>query len=249
MDLMEGMNLKMNHKEITISNICKKHGKKEILKSVTFKARPKKITAFLGVNGAGKSSTLRILLGLDKQQSGVANFGNKRYNEIQQPLKEVGAVFDGLGGAKTRKVYTHLKMIAQSNQIAVSRVDEVLTLVNLMNKKKARLGTLSLGEGQRLGLAQALLGNPQFLVLDEPTNGLDPSGIRWFRDFIRKQASKGKTILFSSHILSDVEEIADDVIIIHQGAIVATLSLDALKENHISLEEMFFKVTEQGGLS
>jgi ABC-2 type transport system ATP-binding protein len=159
------------------------------------------------------------------------------------PLQEVGAVFDGIGGAKSRKVLTHLKMIAQSNNIPNVKVKEMIDLVGLSHIQKARLGTLSLGEGQRLGLASALLGNPQYLVLDEPANGLDPAGIRWLRDFIRAEASKGKTVLFSSHILSEVEAIADDVVIINNGSIVTQGTLEDVRQNLNSLEDVFFNLT------
>lgn len=238
----------MNNQEIHLSHVYKSHGKREILKDVSFKAMPGKVTAFLGVNGAGKSSTLRVLLGLDHPSSGSGTFGHQLYRQIKRPLTVVGAVFDGVGGAKARKVNTHLRIVAQSNHLPTSRVDEVLQLVHLTPKRQARLGTLSLGEGQRLGLAQALLGDPQFLVLDEPTNGLDPNGMRWFRDFIQKQAKLGKTILFSSHILSDVEEMADDVVMIEKGKIVTTATLADIHQKQLSLEEMFFKMTGQEGL-
>jgi ABC-2 type transport system ATP-binding protein len=156
---------------------------------------------------------------------------------------EVGAVFDGVGGAKSRKVLTHIKMIAQSNNISDARVEEMIDFVGLSHKRKAKLGTLSLGEGQRLGLASALLGNPQYLVLDEPANGLDPAGIKWLRDFIKTEAGNGKTILFSSHILAEVEAIADDVVIISEGSIVAQGTMEDVRQNLKSLEDVFFDLT------
>ncbi|MBM7709740.1 ABC-type multidrug transport system ATPase subunit [Enterococcus lemanii] len=160
--------------DIVIENLCKKHRNKNILNDVSFKATQGEIIAFLGPNGAGKSSTLRILLGLDYPLSGIATFGGKRYMEFDRPLRDVGAVFDGLGGVPSRTINTHLKIVALSNQITKSRIDEVLKMTELYEKRFSKLGTLSLGEGQRLGLASALLGDPQYLVLDEPTNGLDP---------------------------------------------------------------------------
>jgi len=227
-----------------VSGICKRHGKKDILKNVSFEAKQGRVTAFLGSNGAGKSSTLRILLGLDYPLDGTATFGGQSYARIETPLRVVGAVFDGIGGVRSRKVQTHLRMIAQSNNIPIQRVAEVLHLVGLSGKSKVRLGTLSLGEGQRLGLAAALLGNPQYLVLDEPMNGLDPSGIRWLRGFIRSQAEQGKTVLLSSHLLSEVESIADDVVIIDHGNIVAAGSLATVKQDIKSLEDVFFSLTD-----
>lgn len=218
------------------------HGK-TILNNVSFCACPGRVTAFLGPNGAGKSSTLRILLGLDKATSGVATFGGRLYRSIQEPLRVVGAQFDGPGGAPSRHARMHLQMIAESNRIPVARVNEVLEIVDLMDKRSSRLGTLSLGEGQRLGLAAALLGDPQCLVLDEPTNGLDPGGIRWFRQLIRQQADQGKTILLSSHLLAEVEMVADDVVIIDHGTVVTAGTLHDVLSHLQSLEDLFFTVT------
>lgn len=230
---------------IVISQLCKRHGEKDILKDVSFEAKQGRITAFLGPNGAGKSSTLRILLGLDRS-TGTATFGGSNYITFDTPLKVVGAAFDGIGGTPSRRVETHLKIIAQSNNISLRRVSEVLKIVGLSEKSKARLGILSLGEGQRLGLAVALLGDPQYLVLDEPTNGLDPTGIRWFRKFIRQQSDMGKTILLSSHLLSEVEAVADDVVIINHGKVIVTGELHHVMKNLESLEDVFFSLTEEG---
>lgn len=230
---------------ILISNLYKKHGERQILNNVSFEAKEGRITAFLGPNGAGKSSTLRILLGLDNS-TGSATFGGKKYATYDTPLKVVGAAFDGVGGAPSRKVKTHLKIIAQSNSISKDRISEVLDIVGLSDKGNAKLGTLSLGEGQRLGLAAALLGDPQYLVLDEPTNGLDPTGIRWFRKFIRQQSDMGKTVLLSSHILSEVEAVADDVVIINHGKIITTGEIKDVMKDLESLEDVFFSLTEGG---
>lgn len=233
-----------NLKSINVTNVCKRHGQKDILINVSFEARPGRVTAFLGHNGAGKSSTLRILLGLDHPLTGTATFGGENYTQFETPLQVVGAVFDGIGGTPSRRVRTHLRMIAQSNNISSGRVPEVLELVGLTDKSKAQLGTLSLGEGQRLGLAVALLGNPQYLVLDEPTNGLDPMGIRWFRGFIRQQSDMGKTVLLSSHLLSEMEAVADDVVIINHGKIIANGELNKVRKSLESLEDVFFSLTE-----
>lgn len=232
-------------KNIVVSQLNKRHGEKDILKNVSFEAKQGRITAFLGPNGAGKSSTLRILLGLDRA-TGTATFGGRNYVSFDSPLKAVGAAFDGIGGNLSRKVKTHLKIIAQSNDIPIHRVNEVLKIVGISDKGKAKLGTLSLGEGQRLGLAAALLGDPQYLVLDEPTNGLDPTGIRWFREFIRQQSDLGKTVLLSSHLLSEVEAVADDVVIINHGKIIAAGELHQVIKNLESLEDVFFSLTEEG---
>lgn len=234
-------------KNIIIKNLYKKHGQKEILKNISFEAKQGRVTAFVGPNGAGKSSTLRILLGLDFSTSGQALFGDKKYVDLETPLKTVGAVFDGIGGVFSRKMATHLRILAKSNQIPYRKIEEVLKVTGLYEKRFSKLRQLSLGEGQRLGLASALLGNPQYLVLDEPTNGLDPIGIRWFREFIRQQAEQGKTILLSSHFLSEIEGLADDIVVIHQGEIKASGDIRSVTKNLESLEEVFFSLTNGGG--
>lgn len=236
-------------KTIEIKKVCKQIGKSQILKDVSFEAKGGKVTAFLGPNGAGKSSTLRILLGLDKASSGTASIGGNKYSEFEYPLRVVGASFDGVGSPNERTVYQHLRIASVSNAISKSRIDEVLAITDILHKKNSLVGSLSLGEGQRLGIATAILGNPQFLILDEPTNGLDPSGIRWFREFIRNQAEKGKTVLLSSHILSEVEAVTDDVVIINKGSIIAKGDLDSVKNDLPSLEEVFFRLTESGGMN
>ena len=230
---------------VKIDGVCKKHGSKQILKDISFTARSGRITAFLGPNGAGKSSTLRILLGLDRATSGTATFDGQTYQSMTYPLRTVGAAFDGIGGLPNRKVYDHLRIIAASNAIPKSRIDEVLEMTGIAHKRKDLLSSLSLGEGQRLGLAAALLGDPQFLILDEPTNGLDPSGIKWFRKFIRQQADLGKTVLLSSHILSEVQMVTDDVVLIHHGRIIEQGRLEEVLQDSDSLEDLFFDLTEE----
>lgn len=230
---------------VKIEGVCKKHGSKQILEDISFTARSGRITAFLGPNGAGKSSTLRILLGLDRATAGTAAFDGQTYQSMTYPLRTVGAAFDGIGGLPNRKVYDHLRIIAASTAIPKSRIDEVLEMTGIAHKKKDLLSSLSLGEGQRLGLAAALLGDPQFLILDEPTNGLDPSGIKWFRKFIRQQADLGKTVLLSSHILSEVQMVTDDVVLIHHGRIIEQGQLEEVLQDSDSLEDLFFDLTEE----
>ena len=236
--------VKTNVNSISISELRKSHRGVEVLHGVSFTAAPGEVTAFLGPNGAGKSSTLRILLGLDRADSGSALFGGKRYRDIDRPLTRVGALFDGLAGNKMRSVASHLAIIAESNGIPHARVSQVLEEVGLSAKRKSRLGTLSLGEGQRLGLALALLGEPQFLVLDEPTNGLDPAGIRWFRNFVKGQAALGRTVLLSSHVLSEVQAVADRAVVISKGSILLDSPLAEATEKISSLEDLFFELTE-----
>ncbi|ECB9834703.1 ATP-binding cassette domain-containing protein [Listeria monocytogenes] len=233
-------------KKIVIANVCKQHKKIDVLKNISFEAKSGRITAFLGPNGAGKSSTLRILLGLDRPLSGTATFGSEQYRHFTFPLQLVGSSFDGIAGTPSRSIKSHLKIIAKSNNIPNQRISEVLEIVKLSSKTNSKLGTLSLGEGQRLGIAISLMGNPQFLVLDEPTNGLDPMGIKWFRNFIREQANEGKTVLLSSHYLSEIEAVADDVVIINNGQIIASGELHTVMQNIESLEDVFFMLTEGG---
>ena len=232
---------------IEIKNLCKGYGHTTILDDISFVAKEGRVTAFLGPNGAGKSSTLRILLGLDQATSGSATIAGKNYKDIRNPLFVVGATFDGLGSPSDRTVYQHLRIVAASNGIEKSRISEVLAITDIAHKKNESIGHLSLGETQRVSLATALLGNPQFLILDEPTNGLDPSGIRWLRKFIKEQSEAGKTILLSSHILSEVEAVTDDVVFIHKGKIIANGELKNIMKNAPTLEEVFFNLIQEGG--
>ena len=232
--------IETNVNSISISELRKSRRGVEILHGVGFTAAPGEVTAFLGPNGAGKSSTLRILLGLDRADSGSALFGGKRYRDIARG----GALFDGLAGNKMRSVASHLAIVAESNGIPHARVSQALEQTGLSAKRKSRLGTLSLGEGQRLGLAVALLGEPQFLVLDEPTNGLDPAGIRWFRNFVKEQAALGRTVLLSSHALSEVQAVADRAVVISKGSILLDSPLAEATEKISSLEDLFFELTE-----
>lgn len=231
---------------IEIQNVSKHYGRKQILYDISFSAHAGKITAFLGPNGAGKSTTLRILLGLDGVSDGKATIGEKIYSEWREPLKIIGASFDGIGSPPDRTVFQHLRIAATSNGISKDRITEVLSITGIAHKSSERVGNLSLGEGQRLGIATALLGDPQFLILDEPTNGLDPGGIRWFRNFIREQADLGKTVLLSSHILSEVEAVTDDIVIIDHGRIIENGRMNDVIQNLPSLESLFFKLTEGG---
>ena len=232
---------------IEIKNLCKVYGNTTILDDICFVAKEGRVTAFLGPNGAGKSSTLRILLGLDQATSGIATIAGKKYKEIRNPLFVVGATFDALGSPSDRTVYQHLRIVAASNGIEKSRISEVIAMTDIAHKKNESIGHLSLGETQRVSLATALLGNPQFLILDEPTNGLDPSGIRWLRNFLKEQSEKGKTILLSSHILSEVEAVTDDVVFIHKGKIIANGELKNIMKNAATLEEVFFNLIQEGG--
>lgn len=232
---------------ITFNNVYKRRGATEILRDVSFSVQPGRVTGFLGMNGAGKSSSLRILLGLDAPSSGQALFTGREYRSLTKPLNQIGASMGGAGTHPARTAKNHLRWLAHSNGIDSSRVTAVLEEVGLGHAANKRVGTFSLGMAQRLGLATALLGQPETLVLDEPINGLDPDGIRWFRQLIRAHADAGGTVLLSSHVISELALVADDVVIIHQGTIKAAAPLAQLQSEHGDLETAFFGVT--GGVA
>jgi len=230
---------------LTINNLVKHRGTGEILSGISFKARPGRVTGFLGPNGAGKSTTLRILLGLDRATSGSALINGKPFAKLHNPLATVGAALDGSGAHRMRTGRAHLHWIARAAGLSNSRVDEVLEIVGLTNAAGKRVGSYSLGMGKRLGMAAALLGDPQILVLDEPVNGLDPEGIRWIRTFLRERAESGNTVLLSSHLMGELAETVDDVVIIKHGTIVADGTLEEVIGNHSMLEEAFFALTAE----
>ncbi|MBB5789844.1 ABC transporter ATP-binding protein [Jiangella mangrovi] len=232
---------------LSIDDVVKRRGAREVLSGVTFRAEPGRVTAFLGPNGAGKSSTLRILLGLDRPTSGRALVDGRPYASLPRPLRVVGSVLDGSGAHRSRSARQHLAWVARSNGIPRRRVGEVLEQVGLADAARVRAGRLSLGMGQRLGLAAALLGEPPALVLDEPVNGLDPEGIRWIRRLLRAHADAGGTVLLSSHLMAEVAELADDLVVIAAGRVVAAGPLDRVTAGHPTLEDAFFALT--GGTS
>lgn len=229
---------------IEIVNLTKRHGRRTVLRDVGFTARPGRVTGFLGPNGAGKSSTLRVLLGLDSADAGTALVGGVPYRRLRQPLRTVGAVLDGSGAHRARTGRAHLAWVARSNGIPRSRVPEVLEQVGLTGAGRVR--SYSTGMGQRLGIAAALLGDPAVLVLDEPLNGLDPEGIRWFRRFLRARAAEGRTLLLSSHVMAEVAATADDLVVIHSGRVVSRGTVDEVTAGHGSLEDAFFALIESG---
>ncbi|MBB4917519.1 ABC-2 type transport system ATP-binding protein [Streptosporangium saharense] len=229
---------------IEISRLSKRYGAKTAVDDVSFSVRPGRVTGFLGPNGAGKSTTLRVLLGLDHPTSGTALIDGRRYRDLRHPLRTVGALLDGAGPVPERRAIDHLTWIAQSNRIPRRRVREVLDLVGLGDAAGQRVKKYSLGMGQRLGIAAALLGDPEILVLDEPVNGLDPDGIRWVRTFLREFAAGGRTVLLSSHLMTEMAETADEAVVIANGRIVARGSIEELTAGHASLETAFFALTE-----
>ncbi|MFC3890891.1 ABC transporter ATP-binding protein [Lentzea rhizosphaerae] len=228
---------------IEVSHLVKRHGPKVAVRDVSFTARAGRVTGFLGPNGAGKSSTLRILLGLDSADSGTALIGGKPYRTLRNPLRTVGSLLEGSGAHPSRTARGHLSWVAASNGIPRTRVPEVLDLVGLGDVGRKRVGGFSLGMNQRLGLATALLGEPEVLVLDEPVNGLDPRGIRWLREFLRSCAADGRTVLLSSHLMTELASTADDLVVINNGAIVHSGTTAEVSAGHTSLEDAFFALT------
>ncbi len=187
---------------------------------LSFRVREGAVTGFLGPNGAGKTTTLRMVLGLARPSEGTATIQGRRYVELDEPARTVGANLEVAGAHPGRSGRNHLRALAAMAGLPASRVDEVLRLVELESAADRRAGKYSLGMRQRLGLAATLLGDPQVLVLDEPANGLDPQGIRWLRDFLRAMAAEGRTVLVSSHVLAEVAQTVDDVVVIHRGRLV-----------------------------
>ncbi|KZM33472.1 ABC transporter ATP-binding protein [Oerskovia enterophila] len=231
---------------LKIEHLVKRHGPRTVLDRVAFEARPGRVTAFLGPNGAGKSSTLRILLGLDRADEGRALVGGQPYRSLRDPLRTLGSMLDGSGAHRSRTARNHLSWVARSNGISQRRVDQVLEQVGLTASARTRVGRYSLGMGQRLGLASALLGEPEALVLDEPVNGLDPEGIRWIRGLLRAHADHGGTVLLSSHFMGEVADIADDLVVISGGRVVADGTLADVTHRYDTLEDAFFALTSDG---
>ncbi|MBI9001348.1 ABC transporter ATP-binding protein [Corynebacterium sp. CCM 9185] len=217
---------------IEVSGLTKKYRQVRAVDDLTFSVNPGVVTGFLGPNGAGKSTTMRMILGLDKPTAGTATINGVPYRKLKNPLREVGALLDAKATHPNRSAANHLKWIAKSNGIPKNRVDEVLGLVGLSDVAGKKTGGFSLGMGQRLGLATALLGDPGVLLLDEPINGLDPEGIRWVRDLLKALAREGRTVLVSSHMLSEMALTADHLIVIGRGKLVSDSSTyDFIKES------------------
>jgi len=205
---------------IEVSNLTQRYRKVLAVDDLSFRAEPGRVTGFLGPNGAGKTTTLRALVGLLHQTSGSATVLGRRFVDLDEPARKVGAILEANAFHPGRSGRNHLRTIASASGIPDSRVDEVLSLVDLTVPASRRSKTYSLGMKQRLSLAGALLGDPQVLVLDEPANGLDPQGIRWLRDLLRSLAAEGRTVLVSSHVLTEMAQLADDVVIVAKGRLI-----------------------------
>ncbi|WP_405900725.1 ATP-binding cassette domain-containing protein [Streptomyces sp. NBC_00727] len=221
---------------IEVRGLTKRYGDVLAVDDLTFAVRPGEVTGFLGPNGSGKSTTLRIVLGLDAPSSGTATVDGRPYAEQPAPLKAVGALLDPGAVLPSRTAYHHLLALAAGNGLPRSRVDKALAEVGLEKVRRRRAGAFSLGMRQRLGIAAALLGDPPVLVFDEPLNGLDPEGIVWIRSLMRKMASEGRTVLMSSHLMSEMELTADHLIVIGSGKLIADTSMKDFIDTHSERE-------------
>ena len=217
---------------IEVRNITKRFGDVTAVDDLSFDVLDGRVTGFLGPNGSGKSTTMRCMLGLDRAQKGEARFGGKLYTELTQPLHDVGVLLDAGYVHPARSGRDHLRWMATSNGIGVERVDEVIDTVGLSDAAGRPVKGFSLGMRQRLGLAGVLLGDPHTIILDEPANGLDPEGIRWIRDVLRHLASQGRSVLVSSHLLSEMALIATELVVIGQGRLVEQGPVEQFVERH-----------------
>ena len=215
---------------IEVVDLTKRYRNATAVDGLSFRVADGRITAFLGPNGAGKTTTLRVLLGLVRPTSGRVTIGGKEYSELADPIRHVGAVLEASHYHPKRSGRGHLRVLCTAAGLPWSRADELLSFVGISSAAGRAVGGYSLGMRQRLSVAAALLGAPRLLVLDEPANGLDPEGIRWLRDFLRGFTADRGTVFISSHVLAEVQQIADDVVIIHRGRLVAQESVDALTE-------------------
>lgn len=212
---------------IEAKHLSKRYGKKQAVNDISFTVQTGKVTGFLGPNGAGKSTTMRLMLGLDNG-TGTTTFDSKHLYDYKQPSKVVGILLEAKAFHPTRTARNHLKILAAAGNIPDSRVDEALDIVGLKEVAKKKPGKFSLGMSQRLGIAAAILGQPKYLILDEPANGLDPEGIAWLRQFIKDYASKDNAVFVSSHLLSEMAQMADNVVVIGKGKMIADTSIKEL---------------------
>jgi ABC-2 type transport system ATP-binding protein len=215
---------------IEVDHVTKRYGERVAVDDLTFQVRPGIVTGFLGPNGAGKSTTMRVILGLDEPTSGRSTVNGRSYRELRAPLHEIGAMLEARAIHTGRTAYKHLLAMAQTHGIKRSRVLDVIELVGLADVAHQRAGGFSLGMGQRLGIACALLGDPSTVILDEPANGLDPEGILWIRNLLRSLAADGKTVFLSSHLMSEMAQTAEHLIVIGRGRLIADTSVSEIVE-------------------
>lgn len=219
---------------IDVQELTKEYGTTRAVDGLTFTVRPGKVTGFLGPNGAGKSTTMRLVLGLDRPTTGTATVGGRPYAAIDEPLRHVGALLDAQAAHGSRTARNHLLALAVSNRIPARRVDEVLEEAGLAAVAGRRIKTFSLGMRQRLGIAAALLGDPRVVMLDEPSNGLDPEGIIWIRELLRRLAREGRTVLVSSHLMNETATFADHLVVLGRGKLLADTSMPEFIAAHSS---------------
>jgi ABC-2 type transport system ATP-binding protein len=229
---------------IEVHELSKRYRSTQAVDNLTFTVQPGAVTAFIGPNGAGKSTTFRILLGLDRPDSGQALIGGKPYTAISRPVLQVGALLDANAAHPGRSARNHLLCIAQAAGISRSRVAAVLDLTGLTDAANRRVGGYSLGMRQRLGIAAALLGDPAVLLLDEPVNGLDPEGVRWIRGLLRDLADDGRTVFVSSHLMSELQLVADHLIVIGRGRLLADTPLAEFTADGRSLEDAYLDLAD-----
>jgi ABC-2 type transport system ATP-binding protein len=228
---------------IEVRDLTKRYGPTLAVDALSFDVRPGVVTGFLGANGSGKSTTIRLILGLDRPDAGQARIGGRRFRDLRWPLREVGALLEARAFHPGRSARDHLAALAAGNGIGRPRVDEVLDLVGLAGAGRRRAGKFSLGMAQRLGLAAALLGDPPVLLLDEPVNGLDPAGIRWIRDLLSSLAAEGRTVFVSSHLIGEMALMAERLVVIGQGQLLADTSVAQMSAGASSLEAAFLELT------
>ena len=230
---------------IEVRALVKRYGSTTAVDGLTFTARPGEVTGFLGPNGAGKSTTMRVVVGLERPTSGTATVDGRPYADLEAPLRSVGTMLDARSVHPGRTAFRHLLALARTHGIPRSRVDEVIATTGLEAVANRRAGTFSLGMGQRLGIAGALLGDPGTLILDEPVNGLDPDGVLWVRGLVRDLAAQGRTVLLSSHLMHELALCADRVVVIGKGRLLADAPVTELVEGSAdgSLEEAYLRLT------
>ena len=210
---------------IEARGLTKDYGPKRAVDDLSFSVRPGIVTGFLGPNGSGKSTTMRLIIGLDRPTAGTVTVNGKLYRDFPAPLREVGALLEARAVHPGRSAYNHLLALAETHGVPRARVVELIERVGLQEVARKRVGTFSLGMGQRLGIAAALLADPEILILDEPANGLDPEGIQWIRNLLKELAAEGRTVFLSSHLMSEMALTAEHLIVIGRGRLIADLSV------------------------
>ena len=230
---------------IQVQSLSKRYGRTWAVRDLSFEVQPGKVTGFLGPNGAGKSTTMRSIVGLDRPTSGEALIDGTRYAQLRAPLREVGTLLDATSAHRSRRAVDHLRTVAVTHGFPRGRIDEVIGLTGLESVARRKAGKFSLGMGQRLGLAVALLGDPHTLILDEPVNGLDPEGVTWIRGLLSSLAAEGRTVFLSSHLLSELALVVEHVIVIGQGELIADAPIAVLTAHGSrTLEEAYTELTK-----